>query len=491
MDKIHDIIIIGAGVVGCALARALSRYKLDVLVLEKEDDVAGSTSKANSGVIHAGYHKKPGSLKATLNVAGHSYFQRLSDELDFPVKFIGKLVVAKKENEIEDLRKLMDRGFKNGVKGLELIDGKQIKHFEPNVNGFAAMHSPVSGITSPYLMCIALAENAHLNGVDFVFDTEVTGISKEKEIFVVQVSNGSIYRSRWLINSAGLNSARVSQMICENDHRMYPCRGEYYITDKVDTLIKRLIYPTPSKDGVTLGIHITPTLDGNILIGPSAEYIERLDDTASTREVMDKLKRESSQFLPPIKEAKFIRNYAGIRAKLFHPSSGVKDADFVIEEDESIKRMINLIGIESPGLTAAPAIAEKVVGIIGEKEALVDDEKFNPERKAPVVFEHLSDDEKARLIEQDPDYGEIVCRCETITKKEVLAALNNPLGVRTLDGVKKRCRAGMGRCQGGFCTPRIVEIMTDEYGISPEEIYKNNESSNMFFGKVKDDREEG
>ncbi|MBN1754761.1 NAD(P)/FAD-dependent oxidoreductase [bacterium] len=487
MNKIFDIIIIGAGVVGCSIARELSRFKLDLMVIEKEEDVASGISKGNSGVIHAGYHKEPGSLKATLNVAGHRYFQEWGEQLDFPVKFNGKLVVAKVKEEVEGLRKLMERGRKNGVKGLELIDAQQIKNFEPRVEGIAAMYSPFSGITSPYLMTIALAENACRNGVKFEFEQEVNAISRVNNLFRIQTAGNQEYYSRWLINSAGLNSAKVSRLICHNKHRIFPCRGQYYLTDKIDDLISMLIYPLPSKDGVTLGIHITPTVDGNILIGPSAEYIDSLEDTACTREVMDKLKREAEQFLPEIREAPFIRNYAGIRPKLFYPGSGVNDSDYIIEEDSEIHYMINLIGIESPGLTAAPAIADMVVNMVGEKEDLVLNDQFCPERKAPLIFAQQSEADQARLIQDDPAYGEVICRCETVTRKEVIEAFDNILGVRSLDGLKRRCRIMAGRCQGGFCTTRIVEILRDEYGLSPEQIFKSNFQSPLFYGRVKDD----
>lgn len=322
------------------------------------------------------------------------------------------------------------------------------------------------------------------NGVKLFLNTKVKGISRRPDGFVVRTTRGQ-FRSRWVVNSAGLYADKVARMVGIKDYRIYPCRGEYFIMDKrVAHLISRPVYPVPNPKLGGLGVHLTTAIDGNILIGPSAEYINRRDDYSTTQKVMDQLYREAKALLPLIDRRDFIRDFAGIRPKLVSKTKG-GFGDFVIEESRQVPYFINLVGIESPGLTASPMIAEMVAGIIQQKELLTPNPSFNPIREAPIRFNELSDAEKARLIAENPDYGEIVCRCEGITLKEIKDAINNPLGVRTITGIKYRARAMMGRCQGGYCFTRIVRLLQTECGIAPEDIRYTGDGSYLFTGKVK------
>ncbi len=485
-NRKYDFIIIGAGVIGCNIARELARYKSNILVIEKEDDVASEISKGNSGVLHAGFYQPLNTLKAKTNVQGLSQFKRLSEELDFEMVINEKLVIAMDEEELKYLEHLYEQGNRNGVKGLRLIGEEEIKRMEPNVNGKYALHSPFTGIIEPYKFTIALAENACQSGVKFLFNEAVTGIDKLNSTFQVRTSENNIYSSRWVINCAGVYADDVSRMVANTEYEIHPCKGEYYITDKVEGLIQRMIYPVPPADGSGLGIHFTPTIEHNMLIGPSADYINERSNTANTAETMKILKAETHKYIPNLAKVDFIRNYAGIRPKLISGKDDKTFADFVIEENKKVDHLIDLIGIESPGLTSAPAIADMVIDIIGNKEDLVENKAFNPNREEPIRFSSLPPEEQARLIEENEEYGIMVCRCETVTQAEIIKTIENPLGVRSLDAIKRRCRSMMGRCQGGFCTPRIVEILMDRYGKKPDEIYKNNKNSNLFYGLIKD-----
>ncbi|MGI6706072.1 MAG: NAD(P)/FAD-dependent oxidoreductase [Clostridia bacterium] len=485
MEGRYDVIIIGAGVIGCAVARELSRYKLSVAVLEKDSDVAGGTSGRNSGVVHAGFNNRPGSLMARYCVEGNLEFEDLCRELDVPYLRTGKLVTALDKDDLKGLEKLLDQGRKNGVPGLEIVGREDIKRMEPEVEGIAALYSPVTAVINPFLLTVALAENAWANGVRFFFRTKVSSIQRHPDHFTVRAGRRS-FRSSWVINCAGLYADRIARMVGIDEYRIYPCRGEYYILDKrVSRHLKMPVYPVPKPTVGGLGVHLTPTVEGNILIGPSAEYIQSRDDYATTEPVMKQLYKEARDLLPVITEQDFIRNYSGIRPKLVGPKVG-GFGDFITEDRQDVKGFINLVGIESPGLTSAMPIARRVVELLDQKERLEKRGDFEENRKGIIRFRELPEEEKKRLVEENPDYGEVVCRCETITKGEILEAIRNPLGVRTLSGIKYRARAMMGRCQGGYCLARIVEILTDEMGCRPEEIYERGPESYMFAGRVRE-----
>lgn len=481
-DNHFDVLIIGGGVVGCAIARELSQYKVKTAVLEKEDDVGWGISCRNSGVVHAGFNNKPGTLMAQFCVEGNKSFAELCRQLDVPYKKIGKVVVARKKEEIKGLKKLKIQGDKNQVAGLKIIDSEELKRLEPNIEGIAALYSPETAITSPYLLTIALAENALDNGVKFFLNTKVKNISNFNSSGFRIITNRGEFISSYIINSAGLYADKIARMMGENKYRVYPCRGEYHILDKnVSWLINHLVYPVPQAGAGGLGIHLTPTINGNILIGPSNEYIKSKDNLSITSSVMKMLSSEARKFLPLISPGYIIRSYSGLRAKQA-PSSEGGFWDFVIEESDIVDNFINLIGIESPGLTTAQPIAKRVVEIINKKERLNSDPRFNPFRKGILRFEEQDEEAKKALIKQDPDYGEIVCRCEKITKKEILEAANNPLGARSLISIKYRTRAMMGRCQGGYCLPRIIEILRENFNLVPREITLKGNNSYLLTG---------
>ncbi|WZL72958.1 NAD(P)/FAD-dependent oxidoreductase [Clostridiaceae bacterium 35-E11] len=484
MQKQYDIMIIGSGVVGSAIARELSRYALKIGVLEKELDVVCETSGRNSGVLHAGFNNRPGTLMAKFCVEGCLGFDQVAEELDIPFKRTGKIVTGFTQDDIEGLERLKEQGEKNGVPGLKIISEKEIKELAPYVEGKAALYSPMTGILNPFIYTIALAENACENGVEFYLGREVKGIERKEEYYEI-TTNKETYHAKWVINSAGLDSDKIAEMVGITDYKIHPCRGEYFILDqKAGKYLGIPAYPVPNKKEGGLGIHLTPSIDGNVLIGPSAQYIDEQDDYAATQEIMDMLVREGRKILPQIEREHFIRNFSGIRPKLVGKETGGY-ADFVIEERKKIPNMINLIGIESPGLTSAVPIAKYVVEKMKQKENLEENVSFNPKRKGILNFVEQTEEKKAELIKKNPNYGEIICRCETITKQEILEAIHNPLGVETVTGIKNRTRAMMGRCQGGYCQTRIAELIMKEKKKSIEEVTYAREDGKLFVGRVR------
>lgn len=484
-SELYDVVVIGGGVIGCAVLRECTRYQLKSLLVEQAADLAEGISKANSGVIHAGFNVPPGTLKAKMNVGGLFKIYDLARELNVPHEKTGKLVVSLNDEGKDQLLTLKEQGDKNGAPGLELVDRTQIQQLEPLACGKWALWSPHTGIISPFQFTIALAECAWQNGAQILLETPVEGIVCKTSYFVLKTPRAAI-KTRWIINSAGLFSDQVARLAGINEYQIFPYRGEYLITDKDDQLNLHMpIYPLPPKDSAGLGVHITPTMERNILLGPSADPIEDKRDTASTRRIMNQLKKEAYQLIPELRRLSFIHSYAGIRPKLIDPNGNIKFKDFVIAESETVSHWINLIGIESPGLTAAPAIARRVLDMIGEKEELIEKPDFNPERPAFPRFAELDDSTRQKLVSENSDWGEMVCRCETVTRAEVMQTLNNPFQVHTLDGIKRRSRCGMGRCQGGFCTPRIVEILRQK-GFALEELTKRGYQSRLFYGKIKE-----
>ena len=484
MTNAFDVLIIGGGAVGCAIARELSRYDLRIALLEKEADVAAGTSGRNSAVVHAGFNNRTGSLMAKYCVEGNEGFETLCAELDVPYQKTGKLLVAFCEEELQTLEKLVQRGEENGCKGLRLIGKEELSAMAPNVGGIGAMISPNTAIFDPFRYTVALAENAVKNGVRVCLNTEVTAISKEGDLFGVETSKGT-YRAAVLINAAGLSSARISAMAGVEGYHIYPCRGEYLILDKIaGEQLALPVYPAPAAGIGGLGVHLTPTVHGNIIVGPSNEYIDDDSDYATTQAVLDKLFREAQQLLPTLQRKDIIGSYAGLRSKQAPPEEG-GFRDFVIKEEEAVPGFINLVGIESPGMTASMPIAKRVTEMVRQKLAPAENPNFAPVQKGICRFAEQSDEEKARLIAENSDYGEIICRCQQITKKEICQAIENPLGVKTIAAIKYRAWPTTGRCQGGYCLSRIVEILEQEYGMAPEEITQRGEGSELFSGRVK------
>lgn len=477
-----DVLILGAGAVGCAAARELSRYQLRIAVVEKEADVAAGTSGRNSAVVHAGFNNRPGSKMARLCVAGNQGFEALCRQLDVPYRKTGKLLVAFDQEDLAVLGRLRDQGEANGCRGLTLLSQDQLREKLPQVGGIGAMYSPETGIFDPFLYTVALAENAVANGVTFHFRCPVTAIQAVPQGWRV-TAGGQIFLARCLVNAAGLFSGQIAQMAGVPGYHIYPCRGEYFILDQIaDPLLPLPVYPAPRAGAGGLGVHLTPTVHGNILIGPSAEYLDDPTDTASTQEVMDQLFQEAQQLLPVLTRRQIIGAYAGLRPKLAPPGEGGY-RDFVIQEDRP--GLIVLVGIESPGLTASLPIAREVVGLVARTCDLVPKADFHPQRQGIRRFRDLSPADQAALIAADPDYGEVVCRCQTVTRAELRQAVENPLGVKTLAGIKYRAWATTGRCQGGYCLPKIAQMLVEDYGLAPEEVTYRGPGSPLFTGRVK------
>jgi glycerol-3-phosphate dehydrogenase len=481
---VYDVAVIGGGVVGCAVLRELSRYDLRLLLLERESDLAEGISKGNSGVIHAGFNVPARSLKARTNVAGMRLVYELASTLGVPHRKTGKLVVALADEDKPRLDELKAEGDRSGVPGLEIVDEAAIRRLEPLARGRWALYSPHTGIISPYELTIAFAECAAQNGADVRLETPVESVRVENGLFRLATPKGD-FSARRVVNSAGLFSDEVARLAGIDDYRIFPYRGEYLITDKdCGFRLAMPVYPVPPRNEPGLGIHITPTLEGHIVLGPSAGPVEGKRDLATTRVFTARLKAEAARLMPELARVPFIHSYAGIRPKLVDPWGGDKFRDFIVEESQRRPGWISLVGIESPGLTAAPALAEMVVAMIGVRMDLRLKVDFIPVRPHQRRFAALGDDERAGRVAADADWGEMVCRCEHVTRAEVVAALRNPFGARTLDAVKRRTRCGMGRCQGGFCTPRIIEILQAE-GVPVDRITKRGGGSRLFYGRLK------
>ena len=475
----YDVIIIGAGVSGSASARELSRYKLNVCVLEREEDVCCGTSKANSGIVHAGFDAANGSLMAKLNVRGNQMMEQLSKDLDFAFKKNGSLVVCLSEDDMPKLQELYDRGVANGVKKLSILNRSQLKELEPNISdeAYAALYAPTAGIVCPFNLNIALAENACINGVEFKFNTEVQDLKKAGDIWEVHTSQG-VFRTKCVVNAAGVYADKFHNMVSEDKIHITPRRGDYCLLDKTaGDHVNHTIFSLPGKFGK--GILVSPTVHGNLLIGPTALDIEDKEGTNTTREGLDEVIGKAGMNVKDIPMRKVITSFAGLRAH--------EDAhEFIIRELPGAEGFIDCAGIESPGLTSCPAIGEMVSGIIRDKLNPEENPDFIATRKGVLAPETLSKEERIALIKENPAYGNIICRCEMITEGEILDAIHRPLGAKSLDGVKRRTRAGMGRCQSGFCSPRTMEILAKELNMDMFDITKSGGNSNIIVGMNKD-----
>lgn len=475
----RDVIIIGAGVIGCSIARELSKRELDVLVLERMDDVAtGGCTKANTAIVHAGYDAKPGTKKAHYNVRGNPMFDQLAADLEFPFIRNTSLVVAFEGDDIQGLFDLFNRGVQNEVPDMQIIDETTLRKLEPNIGpkARAALRLGTGGIVCPYEMTIALAENAVENGVEFRLCAKVESVRPEDGHWVVKLENGEEMTTKTVVNAAGMYSDVFNNMVSAHKFNIFPRRGEYYMVDKTfkDTF-NATIFQLPTDKGK--GILVSRTVDGTVLLGPTANDIDDKEDTRTTAAGLAEVLKYAALSWENIPTRNFIGNFAGIRPR---PSNG----DFWVGEPDDAPNFFNAAGIESPGLTSAPAIAEDIAKWITERLNAKMKENFNPKRREIPKFRELSNEERAELIAKDPAYGRIVCRCETVTEGEIREAIRRPLGARSLDAVKRRTRAGMGRCQAGFCTPRVVEILCDELGIEPTEVTKFGGASSLLTGRI-------
>ena len=480
----HDVIIIGAGVTGSAVARELSRYQLNICVLEKEEDVCCGTSKANSAIVHAGFDAETGSLMARFNVRGNEMMDEVARDLDVPFKRNGAMVVCIHESEKDGLKELYDRGIANGVKGLEILTREQALEKEPNLseNVVAALYAPTSGIICPFILNIAMAENANVNGAEFFFNTEVESLSPEncpesgEPIWKIRTNNG-VYRARYVINAAGVYVDKFHNMVSEKKIHITPRRGDYCLLDKtVGGHVSHTIFPQPTKLGK--GVLGSPTVHGNLIVGPTAIDIENKEGNSTTAAGIGELIAKAGDHVRNLPIRQVITSFAGLRAHEDHH-------EFIIGEVKDAPHFIDCAGIESPGLSASPAIGEYVAAMLKKKMGLIEKENWVGTRRGILNPSDLPIEERNELIKREPAYGRIICRCEMVTEGEIIDAIHRPLGARSLDGVKRRTRAGMGRCQAGFCSPRTMEIINRELGIPMEKITKLGGDSKMVLERTK------
>ncbi|UCD02558.1 MAG: NAD(P)/FAD-dependent oxidoreductase [Promethearchaeota archaeon] len=475
----YDVIIIGGGVTGCCIARTLSKYDLKICLLEKEAEIASGTTKANSGVIHAGYASPREYVKRHLCIKGNKLYTQAAEELNFPFERIGSFVVALEDNQIKQLEDDRKKGIEDGIPGLEVIlDKNQIKQMEPNLTDevVGVLHAPSAGLASPYELTFALAENAVMNGVKFFRNHEVVKIKHQDYTFTVRTYQGE-FQGRNLINAAGLYAARISNMLGLDYFSIMPRKGEYILFDRNAIQLNKILFPIPTK--VSKGILVCPTLHGNTFIGPNAQNITDREDISTTTAGLKEILEGGMKLVPNIPARSSIRNFAGLRA--------VPDTyDFIIDNTD-VYGFINVAGILSPGLTATFAIAEKVIEfleLLGLELKVKED--YNPVRPKPERFKDFTKEELDKKIQEDPAWARIICRCETIPEKEIINAIHASVGANTIDGIKFRCRPGMGRCQGGFCRPRVIEILSRELNKPYEEITKRGEDTNVLVVKTKD-----
>lgn len=475
----YDVVVIGAGITGTFIARELSRYKLKILILEKNNDVANATTKANSAIIHCGFDAKPGTLKARFNVLGNPMFDRVCEELDVPFKRPGSMVAAFDDEELKTVEDLYSRGLQNGLKNLRILGADETKRLEPNLNDnvTGALFAPDCGIICPFGLAIALAENAMENGTELLLNQQVVSIEKEESVFNIYTSDRK-FRSTYVINCAGLHADEIYNMVAPAGFTITPRRGQYYVLDKsAGNFVSMPVFQCPSRMGK--GVLILPTVHGNLLVGPDSEDIDDKTNFDTERERLDYVRTTAQKTSRGIPFNLCITSFTGLRAT---PSTG----DFIIGESEKVSGFINVAGIESPGLSSAPAIAAHVVDIIKEiRGELAEKKDFNPRRRKVIRFEQLSSEEKAAIIKKDPSYGRIVCRCEMVTEGEIVDAITRKAGATSLDGIKRRVRPGMGRCQGGFCSPRVMEIIARELNVSILDVVKDSSGSRVLTGKTK------
>lgn len=474
----YDVVIIGCGVVGASAAYELARYKLRVAVLEAAADIAAGTTKANSAIIHAGYDPEPGTLMARLNVEGNRLTGEICEKLQVPFKRVGSLVVAFSPEQLPTLRTLYDRGCKNGVPGLRLLSGEEARAMEPGLSEevCGALLAPSAGIIDPWGFAIAMAETAVRGGVEVRRDCPVTGIEDTGAGFVLHTPTGDV-TARFVLNAAGVDADRVHEMLEPNDWQTLPSRGEYYLLDKSEhDRVSRVIFQCPGPEGK--GVLVAPTIHGNLICGPNAQGMEDRLDLGNTAAGMAEVRTKAARSVPGVEWRQNIRNFAGLRANTTR-------SDFIIEESKAHPGFIDLAGIKSPGLSSAPAIAKMAAEMLAADGLALEPDPDFVDKREHIVFKNLSAEEKNELIRKDPRYGRVVCRCETITEGEIVAALHSPIPPRSINGVKRRCNAGMGRCQGGFCGPRVQEIIARELGIDQAEVLLEQAGSTILTGRTK------
>ncbi len=480
----YDVIIIGAGVSGAAAARELARFKLTICVLEKEEDVCCGTSKANSAVIHAGYDAASGTLKARLNVAGSRMMEEVARELDVPYRKNGSLVVCMQEEDREGLTELYERGLRNGVTDLRIVEGEELRRLEPNLseNAVAALYAPGAAIIDPFLLNIAMAENAFENGASFFFNEEVTAIERTENGFRVRSNGpeGAMCREcAVVVNAAGVFADRIHRMVSAVPMHITARRGDYYLLDKsAGGHVSHTVFALPRKNGK--GVLVAPTIHGNLIVGPDAVDQEDKDEVSTTRESLSDVAAKCQITVKDVPLKQVITSFAGLRA---HEDGG----DFIIGEVKDAPGFVDCAGIESPGLSSCPAIGVMVADIVAGILHPEKNEELQGTREGILRPGSLSREQQSALIRENPAYGTVICRCETVTEGEIVDAIRRPLGARSLDGVKRRTRAGMGRCQSGFCMPRVMDILARELSCDVSEVTKCGGASRIILGRDKED----
>ena len=474
----YDVAIIGAGVIGSAVARELSKYNVNACVIEREEDVCCGTSKANSAIIHAGFDAKPGTLKAKLNVRGNEMMDQLSKDLDIPFKRNGSLVVRTKDQDPAGLVELLEKAKANGVPRVRILNREELIAMEPNLSDdvVEALHAPTGAIVCPFHMTIAFAENAYENGVEFFLNTKVENIEKIQDGYKISTNKQTI-EAKVVVNAAGVYSDVFNNMVSSRKLQVIARKGEYMLLDKAAGChVNQTIFQLPSKMGK--GVLVSPTVHGNLIVGPTACDIEDKEGTNTTQKYLDSIGPAAALSVKNVPLRQVITSFAGLRAHEV-------DGDFVIGEAEGAEGFFNAAGVESPGLSSAPAIGELLAGQIAEKLSLSKKDNFKATRKGILNPEKLTMEERNALIKEQPAYGNIICRCEMISEGEILDAIHRPLGARSLDGVKRRTRAGMGRCQSGFCSPRTMEILAREVPMAMSDISKSGGKSTYIVGTNK------
>jgi glycerol-3-phosphate dehydrogenase len=499
----YDILIIGSGVVGCMVARFLSRYQLNILLIDKESDVGSATSAANTALVHAGYDAIPGSLKAKMNTAANPMWDNLASELQFPYEHCGDYVVAVGQDELPRLDELIQRGKKNGTPGMRLISSEEMRKREPNINPLVsgAIWASTSSMCDPFGVTLAAAENAVMNGVQVALNTAFEDFITEGNRIIGIHTNRGDFRSRWVVNAAGLFADEVMHKAgVRSEFKITPRKGEYFILDRADFSVSNVLFPVPTD--ISKGILVTTSVHGNTILGPNAQDIDDKEDCNNTQPGMDEVFEGAKKLTPAINPKHIIAVFAGLRAGGNAPcqTSGVDyQHDFIIEIPKEVQGLVNLGGIESPGLTSAPAIAELVIELLKDAgEPLKEKREWNPIRPARPCFRHLSHTERQALIEKDARYGRVVCRCENITEGEIVAEIRSLIPARTYDipahtydALKRRTWLGTGRCQGGFDMPRVTEILARELGISPLEVSKKGKGSEFLRRPTKESENAG
>ncbi len=474
----YDVAIIGAGVIGASIFRELTKYDLSVVIIDKENDVSMGTSKANSAIVHAGYDPKVGTLMAKYNVKGNEMFEDLCKELSVPFKRNGSLIIGFDDDDMKTIEDLYDNGNKIGVKGLRILNREEVLEREPNLNKDVrgALYAPTGGIVGPFEFTIALVENGKENGGEVKLGRKVIDISKGTH-FIITTAQGETIESKYVINAAGVYADNIHNLICTETFKINPIKGEYFVMDKSQgKVVSHTIFQCPSKRGK--GILVTPTVHCNLLVGPDAESIEAKDNVETTAENMEFIRNTAMKTTDKINFRESIRSFAGLRA---NPDCG----DFIVEESKDVKGFIDVAGMKSPGLSSAPAVALDVVEILKNSGLKTEKKNTFEKYRKQINFMELSSEEKAQIIKSDSRYGKIVCRCESITEGEIVESIKRSFGSITLDGVKRRCRPGMGRCQGGFCGPRVQEIISRELDIPMEDIVMDKDGSYILIGRTK------